>query len=121
MEVFQIHSTQNPARVRILLKKFFFFFFLFGLVRTLLEDFERQLRENQSKRDFLRLISCLEGLVILSRSTGTKRQFDETHIRVDARTLMTVHALVPWPGERTAANSLADLLMSASSQGSWRV
>lgn len=68
MEVFQIHGTQNAARVRILLKKGFF-----GLVRTLPEDLDRQLRENQSERDFLQLISCLEGLVILSRDAGAKR------------------------------------------------
>lgn len=81
------------------------FCFFFQLVRTLLEHFDQQLRENQSEWDFLHLISCL---VILSRGAGAKRQFDETHIRVDACTLMTVHASVPRPGEQTATNSLTD-------------
>lgn len=76
-------------------------------MRTLLEDFDQQLRENQSERDSLRLISCLEGLVILSHSARAKKQFDETHIRVDTHMLMTARASV----HRTAANSLADLFV----------
>lgn len=50
-----------------------FFFLSFLRVRTFLEESDRQLRENQSKWDILHLISCLEGLVILSRGAGAKR------------------------------------------------
>lgn len=39
------------------------------------DDSDRQLRENQSKQD-LRLISCLEALVILSHCSGAEGQFD---------------------------------------------
>lgn len=48
MEAFQIHNAQNAARVTVLLKAGLYL----GLVRTLPEDFDRQLRENQSKQDF---------------------------------------------------------------------